>query len=264
MFVQRPIRVTDARRAAKPPELTRHGFTLARHPTRITDFHDPAQIPVLFEEARELVRLLTGCGACRVLNYQYRNSPPGTWKGDGRTLRAPMVRQEPLFHSDVTPYAELPLDRVADDRHFRIYTLWRNCDREHPVRTMPLALCDLRSVAPEDVVLADSLDQKDPPRVGYSYRLVHRPGQCWHYFPEMTADEVLVNKQYDTLEDASHRRGVFHGAVTDPAAGPDAPPRLTVEMRLLALFEKETDKLARVRRFHAELPPATPAPGRSP
>ena len=264
MFVRHAIRVADARAVGETPELAAHGFTLARHLTRIADFHDASQIPTLFEESRELVRQLTGCVACSVLNYQYRNSPPGTWKGDRKTLRAPMVRQEPLFHSDVTPYAELPLDGVADDRHFRIYTLWRNCDPEHPVQTMPLAVCDVRSVMPEDVVLADSLDRKAPPRVGYSYRLVHRPSQRWHYFPAMTVDEVLVHKQYDTLEEASHRRGVFHGAVADPAAGPDAPPRLTVELRLMALFEEETAKLARIRRFHAELPPATPAPKQPP
>ena len=261
MFEERPIRVADARTLAELPELAAHGFTLARHPTRITDFHDPAQIPILFEEFRELVRQLTGCIACKVLNYQYRDSPPGAWTGNRKTLRAPMVRHEPLFHTDVTPYAELPLDGAAEDRHFRIYTLWRNCDFERPVQTMPLAVCDLRSVMSEDVVLANSLDRKDPPRVGYSYRLVYRPTQRWHFFPAMTADEVLVHKQYDTLEEASHRRGVFHGAVPDPAVGSDAPPRLTVEVRVMALFQEETDKLTRVRRFQAELPPATPAPG---
>lgn len=264
MVAVRSIRVADARVAAEPPELAAHGFTLARHPTRITDFHDPAQIPTLFEESRELLQRLTDCVACRVLNYQYRNSPPGTWKGDGERLRAPMVRHEPLFHTDVTPYAELPLDGAANDRHFRIYTLWRNCDPVHPVRTMPLALCDLRSVVSEDAVLADSLSRKDPPQVGYSYRLAHRPTQRFHYFPAMTVDEILVHKQYDTMEEVPHRRGVFHGAVADPAVGPDAPPRLTVELRLLALFEEETDKLARIRRFQADLPPPTPAPDRSP
>lgn len=260
MFVRRSIQVANARTEANPPELATHGFTLARHPTCINDFHDPAQVPILFEESRQFVRRLTGCVACKVLNYQYRNSPPGTWTGDRKTLRAPMVRHETLFHTDVTPYAEMPLDGAAGNRHYRIYTLWRNCDPGHPVQTMPLAVCDLRSVAREDVVLADSLDRIDPPKVGYSYRLVYRPTQQWRYFPAMTVDEVLVHKQYDTLEEASHRRGVFHGAVADPAVGPNAPPRLTVEVRVMALFEEETDKLARIRRFHAELPPATPAP----
>lgn len=260
MFVRRPISVEDARTLSETPKLSTHGFALARHRTRVSDFHDPAQIPALFEESRELVRMLTGCVACKVLNFQYRNSPLGTWTGDRNRLRASMVREEPLFHTDVTPYAEFSLNAVADDRHFRIFTLWRNCDPGHPVRTMPLAVCDLRSVMREDIVLADSLDRKNPPRIGYSYRLAHRPTQRWHYFPAMARDEVLVHKQYDTLEEAPHRRGVFHGAVADPAAGPDAPPRLTVELRLMALFEEESDKLARIRRFQAELPPATPRP----
>ena len=47
MFVQRDIRVADARTATPRPELATHGFTLVRHPTAITDFHDPAQIPAL-------------------------------------------------------------------------------------------------------------------------------------------------------------------------------------------------------------------------
>ena len=259
MFVQRPIRVRDARTLSEVPALATHGFALARHRTRVSDFYDAAQVPVLFAECRELCRRLTGCDATRVLTYQYRNSPPGTWDGRGRTLRAPMVRQEPLFHLDVTPYAEFPLDAAVDGRHFRIYTLWRNCSFRHLVRTMPLALCDVRSVLPEDVVFAESLRRRDPPKRGYSYHLVHRRTQQWHYFPAMSADEVLVHKQYDSLEEASHRRGAFHGAVSDPTVGPDAPPRETVEVRVLALFEKESDKLARVRRFQAEIPPEVSA-----
>ena len=259
MFAQRVIYVHDARTLADAPALATYGFALAHHRTRVSDFYDEAQIPFLFDECREFCRRLTGCDATRVLTYQYRNSPPGTWDGTGSTLRAPMVRHEPLFHLDVTPYAEFPLDAAVNGRHFRIYTFWRNCNFRHPVQTMPLALCDVRSVLPEDIVFAESLLQRDPPQRGYSYRLVHRRTQQWYYFPAMSADEILVHKQYDSLEEASHRRGVFHGAVSDPTVGPDAPPRETVEVRVLALFEEESDKLARVRRFQAEIPPEVSA-----
>ena len=191
MFVQRAIRVRDARtlsggacvgdawvRSRSPPHrgkrLLRRGA--GSRPVRgmsgaLSAAHRSATLPGCSPTSTET--------AARHVD------------GRGRTLRAPMVRQEPLFHLDVTPYAEFPSRCGGGRTPLRIYTLWRNCSFRHPVRTMPLALCDVRSVLPEDVVFAESLRRRDPPKRGYSYHLVHRRTQQWHYFPAMSADEVL-------------------------------------------------------------------------
>ena len=56
----------------------------------------------------------------------------------------------------------------------------------------------------------------------------------------------------------SNRRGVFHAAVHDPGTPADAPPRRSMDMRVVARFEEDRDVEARRVRFLASLP-AIPA-----
>ena len=49
-------------------------------------------------------------------------------------------------------------------------------------------------------------------------------------------------------------RTAFHGAIDDPTTPEDAPLRETIEVRLLALFDEDTDREARKARFQAEVP----------
>ena len=60
--------------------------------------------------------------------------------------------------------------------------------------------------------------------------------RCWReqIFSDMTPDEVLVFKRWDT--DAGKARYVPHTAFTDPSVGSDSEPRASVEMRTLAYW----------------------------
>ncbi|MCE2407854.1 MAG: hypothetical protein J4G19_10215, partial [Pseudomonadales bacterium] len=71
-------------------------------------------------------------------------------------------------------------------------------------------------------------------------------------------NELLVFKQYDSMEEAPNRRCVYHGAIDLPDEEEDLPLRETIEVRLLALFDKEQDKKERVRRFQAQIPSNLP------
>ena len=66
---------------------------------------------------------------------------------------------------------------------------------------------------------------------GYLYNPAHR----WHYFRDMTPDEVLVFKAHDT--DPRRAGRVPHTAFTDPTCPAGVPTRASVEMRGLALFD---------------------------
>ena len=66
---------------------------------------------------------------------------------------------------------------------------------------------------------------------GYLYNPAHR----WHYYRDMTRDELLVFKAHDT--DPARPRRVPHTAFTDPTCPPGVPTRASVEMRALALFD---------------------------
>ena len=58
------------------------------------------------------------------------------------------------------------------------------------------AVCDMRTV---------SVDELIPARLGENsleiFMSVVNPAHKWHYFPEMTRDEVLLIKTYDSAEE---------------------------------------------------------------
>ena len=95
----------------------------------------------------------------------------------------------------------------------------------------PLALCDARSVRPEDLV---ATELRYPDRTGEISLLRHRPEHVWSYVSEMRRDEVLLFKQYDS--DRGVARFVPHAAFDHPAMPLDAPPRQSIEARVLVTF----------------------------
>ena len=57
----------------------------------------------------------------------------------------------------------------------------------------------------------------------------------WYYFPEMRRDEALVFKVYDAATDG-RARYTAHTSFEDPTTPPGAPPRRSIEARMLAFF----------------------------
>ena len=161
MHVLRPIRVSNARGSDRPPTLHHGGFALVESPTRVGNLHDRQAVES--EYLRECIRLcerLTGCRRAAILQYQYRKQAPERPVTSGR---ARVDGYETLLHVDVTPYSEIQLDFATGGRHFQIYNFWRNCRRDCHIEHMPLALCDMSSVNPDDMVFAEFHLRHDPP-----------------------------------------------------------------------------------------------------
>jgi hypothetical protein len=59
--------------------------------------------------------------------------------------------------------------------------------------------------------------------------------QRWYYFPDMTADEVIVFKDFDS--DARYPCRVPHTAFTDPTCPPGVPARVSLDLQLFAIFQ---------------------------
>ena len=102
-----------------------------------------------------------------------------------------------------------------------------------PVERSPLALADASSVQQEDLI---ATDQVFPDRVGEIYNVAHAASQRWYYAPHMTADEVLLIKSWDSLDDG-HARFTPHGAFQLSEAREDAPARESIEVRTLVIVE---------------------------
>jgi hypothetical protein len=162
--------------------------------------------------------------------------PPGL----NDTVRSLLAEGESLLDADA-------VERALAGGRFAIINLWRNI-AEAPVETHPLALCDATSVRPEDLVVFE-IHYHD--RVGENYFAKHADTHQWFFYPELTRDEALLIKQWDSSGELARSNGAkadaakpdapctfsFHTAFEDPATRPDAPERWSIEVRCIALYE---------------------------
>ena len=107
--------------------------------------------------------------------------------------------------------------------------VWR--PTKGPVLESPLAVCDARSAAPEDLVGCDIVYRD---RVGEIQTVTFNPAHRWLYFPRMQVDETILIKCFDSRRDVA--RFTAHVAFVDPTTPEDAPPRESLEIRTVAFF----------------------------
>jgi hypothetical protein len=234
--VYRAHRVTISNaRIAPPPgalSLDRNGFELHRRASALSDFSDPAKIEsVYYREADALLKEATGAKRVVVFDHTLR---------DGRVDRHDGVREPVKYiHNDQTFVSgprrvrdHLPRDEAEQLLKGRvaIVNLWRPIGET--VQSSPLALCDSRSIALNDLVASDLVY---PDKVGETYALVFNPRHRWYYFPNMTPDEYLLLKIYDSAGDGIARL-TAHTAFDDPTSPADAPLRRSIELRALLFF----------------------------
>jgi len=155
------------------------------------------------------------------------------------TLRDVLAEGQSLLSNDQVE------DAIAQGR-FAIINVWRNIVTE-PVQTHPLALCSGQSVVPNDLAVFE-IHYED--RIGENYFARHADAHQWFYFPELTRDEALLIKQWDSAGPLASSNGQqadsvdaqapctfsFHTAFTDPTIPDDAPDRWSIEVRCIALY----------------------------
>ena len=203
--------VRNARLLDPAPTLASHGFQLLRAPTNLDLLDTDVVRGAFYGECRQLLRRATGCAEVRGGAHEYRN-------GFGGQSGARGVKPTPNgsggayaqgIHADMSPAVEDRFMRlVPDERHFESINIWRSAIPE-TVFTMPLALCDMRSVAERDIVFGDGQNTGDIRQYTkvVDQRLIHGAHQRWYYFPHLAPDEVLLFRQYDTRQEALNLRG---------------------------------------------------------
>ena len=226
------VEVADGRKAG-PTTLDGHGFVLVEHQSAVKDFFDPEELKrVYYPEVSELIRRRSGARRVVVFDHTLRS-------GDESEREARLVREPVLSaHNDYTEWSgpnrvKEIMGTEADallQKRFAIIQVWRAINQ--PIESNPLALADARSVAPEDLLIAE---RRYPHRVGQTYRLKYSPRHRWFYFPRMRRDEALVFKVYDSAKDG-RARFTPHTSFDDPSTPPGAPPRQSIEARTLAFF----------------------------
>jgi len=226
------VQVSDARPILSEVSLDEEGFGLIRHRSAVRDFYDDEEVKrVYYREAEQLLKDLTGADRVYVFDHTVRRRVPGGEDRRGDAPRQPVSR----VHVDHTEKSgpQRVRDLLPDEAEgllrgrVQVINLWRPI--RGPLRDAPLAICDARTVKPEQLVASDLVYQN---RVGETYSVTFDAEHRWYYVPEMRADEVLLLKCYDSETDG-RARFAPHTAFEDPTTPPGAPPRESIELRTL-------------------------------
>jgi hypothetical protein len=214
--------------------LERNGFRFIDHDTRMRDFFDEDEIArIYYPEMEALIKRETGASRVVVFDHTLRTA-------DDEMREAKKIREVVRrVHNDYTEWSGP--QRVRDllgaeaeallEKRFAVVQCWRPI--RHPVETFPLALCDARSMTPDDFIISE---RRYPNRVGQTYAVKYNPNHQWHWFPRMRRDEALVFKVFDSAKDG-RARWTAHTAFDDPTSPPGARPRESIEIRTLAFFD---------------------------
>jgi hypothetical protein len=264
--------------AGEQPGLEKNGFELLPHGFRdeSLDFMDHSQVVGgYYKQCAALVEQATGTRAYafdhnvrsasgkqskqEISGGQHVQAPAHVVHGDYTLRSAPerldQLAQPPSGNDTLSGVLEpgqsliSPAEAssaLADGGRFAIINVWRSFAPE-PVATHPLALCDGQTVIPEDLVV---FELHYPNRIGENYFAKYAPRHEMYYYPEMTRDEALLIKQWDSAGPLARSNGrvgdanddqapctfSFHSAFVDPDTPPDAPDRWSIEVRCMVIY----------------------------
>lgn len=176
-------------------------------------------------------------GAKRVLVFDHTirtkgNAQKKLTQENNTSQRAP-VR---LVHCDYTAESgpkrvrQLLPDEAEDllSRRVAFINVWKPVNK---VEENPLAMCDVTSAPPEDFF---KLYLRYRDRTGENYVMRHNESHKWWYFPDMSEDQLILLKTFDS--DKNRAQFVGHTAFEDPTSNPNAPFRESCEVRTICFF----------------------------
>jgi len=226
--------IADARGAEL--SLDGAGFTLFDHRSAVADFTDRASLEAVYRP--EIIALIAAVSGADLVLV----NSPGILRFSERSPHSGLLdnsRPARFAHVDVSdPTAAAFARRAAPPgrqlRRFVHYNIWRAVSA--PPQDVPLTVCDARSVAAADLIAADAVfDRPGEPEWSFEgLLLAHSPQHRWHWFPDMHRDEALVFKTHDSDPQRAHC--VPHVAFDSADCPAYAPPRVSIEMRALALW----------------------------
>jgi len=232
------IRVHNLRPAAQENLIDTAGFELLHHESSVKDFWDEDEIKrIYYLEVVALLKKATGATRVEIFDHTLRRRVPGV--DENSSARTEPRQPATRVHVDQTATSgwsrlQYMLPDAAGEltkHRFAIVNVWRPI--KGPILDAPLAVCDARSVTPDDLIASDLLYHD---RRGEIYGVTYNPKHRWFYAPAMSRDEVLLLKCFDSQDDGTVARFAPHTAFTDPTTPPDAAPRESIELRTYLFF----------------------------
>jgi hypothetical protein len=239
------IPIRNARSIARELSLDKEGFVLVRQPTSCRGVSDPEAVKQRFIDetmpfiknyfnASWVVASPTGCymrrsqGTVRPKEWTRSmtvRQPGGNAHYDYAAVAGPMLAAAANqdLNIPIRPYSRL-----------MIIQAWRALSP--PPQDIPLAFCDARTLAAADAVEYEYMSNFEG-KAGSSFRTVNTcydPAQHWYYFPDLTADELILFKGYDSESHYAPRAS--HSAFDNRRATPNAHPRESIEGRFFEYY----------------------------
>lgn len=232
------VAIADAREATPAPSLDREGFTLVPHRSAVADFEDAeATATVYAREVEELIRGLTGADHVVARGTVLRFSQQRNRDAYVNSLPAGFVHMD-VSHESFAQFAAKGLGDHPDREallagRYMGLNIWRVLTP--PPQDLPLAVCAANSVTEADRVTGEArVDGVGIEEFRFGSSLYHaNPGHRWFYYRDMTPDEALVFKQFDTADPDGV--GVPHVAFADSSAE-NPVPRASAEIRAFAYW----------------------------
>jgi hypothetical protein len=230
--VEHQVAIRNARPLVDRLSLDREGFVLLHHQTAVTDFYDEEQIrAIYYPECERVMKEATGAARVVAFDHIVRNA---AMSAKDNLIKLPAKR----VHNDYTAWSapQRIRDLMGDEagellkHRFAINNLWRPI--RGPLLDSPLTLCDAQSLEQQNLIASDL---KYPDRTGETYSITYNPNQRYYYFPRMQADEAVLIRCYDSAPQGAARFSA-HTGFDDPTTPPDAPPRESLEVRMLVFF----------------------------
>jgi hypothetical protein len=236
-FIAQTVSIRNARAVLDELSLDRCGFELHPHQTSVIDFYDRDEVQRLYyPEIDRLLKEATGASKVVIFDHQVRCLPMAQRGERGAREYAKVVHNDYTANSGPRRVRDhLPPDEAEEllKHRFAEINVWRPI--RGPVESSPLAVCDARSIAPQDFVPSDLVY---PDKVGETYRFRHNRGHRWFYFPDLERNEAILLKCYDSKEDG-RARFTAHTSFEDPKSRPDAAPRESIEVRALVFWPEQ-------------------------
>lgn len=229
----RTVNIVDGRQS--PPSLDSEGFALVSHRSEVDDFGNPEMQALYKKEIEQLIAGVSGADKVVV------NSPGVLRFGEKSSECGEHDNSRParFIHIDVNDetaaqFTHASAPEGAKVKRAAYYNIWRVLTP--PPQDVPLTLCDARTLAPEDLIEADAIfDKEGQPDWSFTALLVKAsPRHRWVWFPDMTPEEAIIFVTNDS--DPARPHHVPHSAFDNPFCPPSAPPRASIEMRAIAYW----------------------------
>lgn len=246
-YAEYPVNMHDGSGLESQFKADVHGFELIRNPTAFTAWDDVAAIAGDYEPAQlEIVRQMLGADRMVNLGHALRTS--------GNAVERDMKPAASEAHVDFeTVAARAYAEQLYRQHHagaapysrFVAFSFWRPLTP--PPHDWPLAVCDFRSVDPDEgernvLVWCDEIPARDTwfdpieGEEGFPAAFIfhHNPHHRWWYFSRMTPEDTLFIKFHDS--DHSRAWRCPHSAFRN-IADPDVTTRESIEFRGMAFFD---------------------------